>query len=84
MRRKRNRADSSPYEQLTFESIKLNTGDQLFKNGTLYAVITGESEELYFLRKVSSGCDMSTPYFKQTLIDSILFGKLALNQLNYK
>ncbi len=84
MRRKRKGADSALYQQLAFDSISLNVGDQLYKNGALYAVVTGESDELYFLRKVSSGCDMSTPYFKSTLIDSILFGKLAINQLSYK
>lgn len=84
MRKKRRGTAPGPYEQLTFEHIKLNTGDRLFMNGSLYAEIAGESEDLYFLKKASSGCDMPTPFFKRTIIEHILFGKLAPDILRFQ
>jgi len=85
MRRKRRRDSvGKPFEQIGFSDIKLNVGDKLYKNGVLYAEVTGESEELYFLQKEGSSCDMSTPYFKETIIESILFGRLILERLSFQ
>ena len=72
------------YEQICFEDIKLNTGDKLYKNGRLYAEVKGESEELYFLQKPGSGCEMHSPYFKNTIVESILFGKLFIEHMNFQ
>ncbi|MHB1393964.1 MAG: hypothetical protein ACYCYE_12995 [Clostridia bacterium] len=85
MRRKR-RSDSSGkiFEQIGFGDLKLNIGDKLYKNGELYAEVTGESEELYFLQKSGSSCDMASPYFKDTIIESILFGRLFLERLSFQ
>ncbi|HYF83275.1 MAG TPA: hypothetical protein VEB00_09650 [Clostridia bacterium] len=85
MRRKR-RNDSSEkmFEQIGFGDIKLNIGDKLYKDGKLYAEVTGESEELYFLQKSGSSCDLANPYFKNTVIESILFGRLLLEQMNFQ
>ena len=71
------------FEQISFEDIKLNVGDKLYKNGKLYAEVTGESEELYFLQKCGSRCDIPNPFFKNTIIESILFGELYLEQLSF-
>ena len=59
MRRKR-RSDSSErmFEQIGFDDIKLSIGDKLYKNDKLYAEVTGESEELYFLQKSGSSCEL--------------------------
>lgn len=85
MKRKR-RADSreKTFEQIGLGDIKLSIGDKLYKNGKLYAEVTGESEELYFLQKSGSNCDMPSPYFKETLIESILFGRLFLERLSFQ
>jgi hypothetical protein len=85
MRRKR-KTDSSErmFEQIGFDDIKLCIGDKLYKNGKLYAEIMGESEDLYFLQKSGSSCDIPSPYFKETVIDNILFGRLFLEQLSFQ
>lgn len=85
MRRKRRNASSEKmFDQIGFGDLKLSIGDKLYKNGKLYAEITGESEGLYFLQKSGSSCDMASPYFKDTVIESILFGRLFLEQLNFE
>ena len=85
MRRKRKTGSSERiFEQIGFDDIKLCVGDKLYKNGKLYAEVMGESEELYFLKKSGSDCDMHSPYFKETVIESILFGRLFLEQLSFQ
>lgn len=81
MRRKRKTGSS--FEQISFNDIKLSIGDKLYKNGKLYAEITGESEDLYFLQKPDSSCDIPTPYFKETVIENILFGKFIIEKLSF-
>lgn len=85
MKRKR-RTDSSErmFEQIGFGDIKLHIGDKLYKNGKIYAEVMGESEELYFLQKSGSNCDMPNPYFKETIIENILFGRLFLEQMSFQ
>lgn len=85
MKRKRRSASvEKTFEQIGFGDIKLSVGDKLYKNGKLYAEVTGESEELYFLQKSGSNCDMASPYFKETIIESILFGSLILERLSFQ
>lgn len=85
MKRKRKHGScEKEFEQISFEDIRLCIGDKLYKNGKLYAEVTGESKDLYFLLKSGSGCDIPSPYFKDTIIDSILFGKLFLERLSYQ
>ena len=83
-RRKKNSSSKKPYEQISFGDIKLRIGDKLYKNGKLYAEVMGESEELYFLQKSGSNCDIPSPYFKETVIENILFGRLFLEQMNFQ
>lgn len=83
-KRKRNSNTEKPFEQISFADIKLNIGDKLYQNGAFYAEVTGESEELYFLQKSGSSCDMASPYFKETIIEGILFGKLMLEKMSYQ
>ncbi|MDD4503372.1 MAG: hypothetical protein PHS15_00930 [Clostridiaceae bacterium] len=83
-RRKKNSFSKKPYEQISFGDIKLRIGDKLYKNGKLYAEVMGESEELYFLQKSGSNCDIPSPYFKETVIENILFGRLFLEQMNFQ
>ncbi len=83
-KRKKKASGEKPYEQIGIEDIKLSIGDKLYKNGKLYAEITGESEELYFLQKSESNCDLPSPYFKETIIDGILFGNLILERLSFQ
>ncbi|MEA4846165.1 MAG: hypothetical protein VB106_02910 [Clostridiaceae bacterium] len=85
MRRKRKSGSTErKFEQISLEDIELRIGDKLYKDGSLYAEVMGESEELYFLQKSGSSCDMPSPYFKDTIIESILFGKLFLEQLRFQ
>lgn len=83
-RRKRSGSGDKIFEQIGFDDIKLNVGDKLYKNGELYAEIAGESEELYFLHKSGSSCDLPSPYFKETIIEGILFGRLILERLSFQ
>lgn len=83
-RRKKNSSSEKTYEQIGFEDIKLCIGDKLYKNGKLYAAVMGESDELYFLQKSGSNCDIPSPYFKETIIENILFGNLFLEQLSFQ
>jgi len=83
-RKRRNASGEKMYEQIGFGDIKLSVGDKLYKNGRLYAEVTGESGELYFLQKSGSNCDMDSPYFKDTIIESILFGRLILERLSFE
>jgi hypothetical protein len=85
MRRKGKTGSSERmFEQISFGDIKLCIGDKLYKNGKLYAEIMGESEELYFLQKSGSSCNMPSPYFKETVIENILFGRFILEQLSFQ
>ncbi|HWR62658.1 MAG TPA: hypothetical protein VN580_13645 [Clostridia bacterium] len=85
MKRKRKRSScEKEFEQINFGDIRLCIGDKLYKNGELYAEITGESKDLYFLLKSGSSCDIPSPYFKDTIIDGILFGRLFLERLRYQ
>ena len=83
-RKKRTASGEKMFEQIGFGDIKLNVGDKLYKNGKLYAEVMGESEELYFLQKSGSSCDMPSPYFKETVIENILFGKLLLERVSFQ
>lgn len=82
-RRKKNTGEKE-YEQISIGDIQLCVGDKLYKNGKLYAEVTGESEDLYFLLKSGSSCDIPSPYFKDTIIENILFGRLLLERLSYQ
>jgi len=85
MRRKRKTGSSERmFEQISFDDIKLCIGDKLYKNDKLYAEVTGESEDLYFLQKPGSSCDMPTPYFKETVIENILFGGFIIEKLSFQ
>ncbi|KUO74882.1 MAG: hypothetical protein APF77_08125 [Clostridia bacterium BRH_c25] len=83
-RKRRNGISEKMYEQIGFEDIKLSVGDKLYKNGKLYAEVIGESGELYFLQKSGSSCAMPNPYFKETVIENILFGRLFLERLSFQ
>lgn len=83
-RRKKKNCSEKAFEQISFEDIKLSIGDKLYKNGKLYAEVMGESEELYFLQKSGSDCELPSPYFKETIIDGILFGSLFLERLSFQ
>jgi len=81
---KKSRRTEPVFEQIGFSDIKLHIGDKLYKNGELYAEVKGESEELYFLQKTGSSCDIPTPYLKTTIIDRILFGTFCIEHLNFQ
>lgn len=83
-RRKRNSYRDKAFEQICFDDIKLSIGDKLYKNGKLYGEITGESAELYFLQRSGSSCDLPSPYFKETIIEGILFGSLFIERLSFQ
>jgi hypothetical protein len=83
-RRRRSGSSERMFEQIGFTDIKLSVGDKLYKNGELYAEVTGESEELYFLQKSGSSCNLASPYFKETVIESILFGRLLLERMSFQ
>lgn len=83
-RRKRYVSGKKMYEQISIDDIKLSIGDKLYKNGKLYAEVAGESEELYFLQKSESSSDIPSPYFKVTIIENILFGKLFLERISFQ
>ncbi|HYE82550.1 MAG TPA: hypothetical protein VEG39_10365 [Clostridia bacterium] len=83
-RKRRNASSEKMFEQIGMGDIKLKVGDKLYKNGKLYAEVMGESEELYFLQKSGSSCDMPNPYFKETIIENILFGRLFLECLSFQ
>lgn len=83
-RKKRNASIEKEFEQISFGDIQLCVGDKLYVDGKLYAEITGESEDLYFLQKSGSSCDIPSPYFKDTVIENILFGKFLLERLSYQ
>ncbi|HNR03810.1 MAG TPA: hypothetical protein PKU88_03230 [Bacillota bacterium] len=72
------------FEQISFRDIDLRIGDKLYKDGRLYAEVMGESEELYFLQKSGSSCEMPNPYFKETIIENILFGRLFLEEMRFQ
>lgn len=82
-RRRKRRSCEKEFEQISFGDICISTGDKLYKDGKLYAEVTGESEDLYFLLKSGSSCDIPSPYFKDTIIENILFGRLFLERLSY-
>jgi hypothetical protein len=82
-RKRRSNKNDMPFEQIGLMDIKLHIGDKLYKNGKLYAVVKDESEELYFLKKEGSRSDIPTPYFKDTIIENILFGTLIIERLNF-
>ncbi|MGE5630305.1 MAG: hypothetical protein ACM3TR_04315 [Caulobacteraceae bacterium] len=85
MRRKRKHSDEeSIFEQIGLVDLKLHIGDKLYKNGTFYAEVKGESDALYFLQKANSSCDMPTPYLKDTVIENILFGKFIIERLSFQ
>lgn len=83
-KRRKSSSGQKAFEQIGFEDIKLSIGDKLYKNGKLYAEVKGESEELYFLQKSGSNCDLPSPYFKETIIEGILFGRLYIEQLSFQ
>jgi hypothetical protein len=77
---KRKRANEN---QISIYDMVLKAGDRLFKDGTIYGEITGESESLYYVLKSSSKDNMPIPYQKHPLRNSILLGKLTLECFNY-
>lgn len=83
-KKKRMNNSETPFEQIGLLDIKLHVGDKLYKNGKLYAVVKGESDVLYFLQKEGSSCDMPTPYFKNTIIENILFGTFIIEHLSFQ
>ncbi len=83
-RRRKKRSGEKEFEQIGFEDIRLYAGDKLYMNGELYAEVTGESEDLYFLQKSGSNCDIPSPYFKDTIIENILFGRFFIERLSYQ
>jgi hypothetical protein len=85
MKRKRKRSSGEKeFEQISFGDIHICIGDKLYMDGKLYAEIMGESEDLYFLQKSGSSCEIASPYFKDTIIENILFGKFLLERLHYQ
>lgn len=85
MRKKRKSSSKGRgFEQISFRDIELRIGDKLYKDGRLYAEVKGESEELYFLQKSGSSCEMPNPYFKETVIENILFGRLFLEEMRFQ
>ena len=83
-RRRKNSSREKMFEQISFGDIQLCIGDKLYMNGKLYAEVMGESEDLYFLQKSGSSCDIPSPYFKDTVIENILFGRFLLERLSYQ
>lgn len=83
-RKRKNGSGEREFQQIGFEDIQLCVGDKLYMNGKLYAEVTGESEDLYFLQKSGSNCDIPSPYFKDTIIENILFGKFFIERLSYQ
>lgn len=83
-KKKKKRKSYVPFEQIGLEDIKLHIGDKLYKDGELYAEVRGESNELYFLKKPGSSCDMPTPFFKSTVIENILFGIFTIDNLSFQ
>lgn len=77
-RRKRGNED-----QISLFDMTLKTGDKLYRDGSLYGEIAGESESLYFVMKTNSKDNMPIPYKKENLRNSILMGKLTLEMYNY-
>lgn len=69
--------------QLSIFDMTLKAGDKLFRDGKLYGEITGESDSLYFVMKTSSLDNIPIPYHKDTLRESILTGKLTLEEYSY-
>lgn len=69
--------------QISIYDITLKAGDKLFKDGKLYGEISGESDSLYFILKTKSLDNIPIPYHKDTLRESILTGKLTLEEYNY-
>lgn len=69
--------------QISIYDMALKKGDKLFKDGILYGEIAGESESLYFVKKANTTDNMPIPYQKETLRNSILLGKLTLENFNY-
>lgn len=83
-RKRKNSSIEKAFEQISFGDIQLSIGDKLYMNGKLYAEVMGESEDLYFLQKSGSSCDIPSPYFKDTVIEHILFGRFFLERLSYQ
>ncbi|MBP7073349.1 MAG: hypothetical protein KBB40_07600 [Clostridia bacterium] len=83
-KKRRNNSKGRGFEQISFRDIELRIGDKLYKDGRLYAEVKGESEELYFLQKSGSSCEMPNPYFKKTVIENILFGRLFLEEMRFQ
>lgn len=85
MKRKRKKSSrEKEFEQISFGDIHICVGDKLYMDGKLYAEIMGESEDLYFLQKSESSCDIPSPYFKDTIIENILFGRFLLERLSFQ
>lgn len=70
--------------QISIFEMTLKAGDKLYKDGKLYGTITGESESLYFVMKTVSFDNMPIPYKKDNLRNSILMGRLTLENLNFE
>lgn len=69
--------------QISIYDMVLKTGDKLYKDGVMYGEIAGESDLLYFVIKSNSKDNMPIPYQKHSLRNSILLGKLSLENFNY-
>jgi hypothetical protein len=80
MSNKRKRANEN---QISIYDIVLKAGDKLFKDGTMYGEIAGESESLYYVLKCNSNDNMPIPFQKHSLRNNILLGKLTLECFNY-
>jgi hypothetical protein len=80
MSSKRKRANEN---QISIYDIVLKAGDKLFRDGTMYGEITGESESLYYVLKCNSKDNMPIPFQKHSLRNNILLGKLTLECFNY-
>jgi hypothetical protein len=83
-RKRRNDSSGKMFEQIGFDDIKLSIGDKLYKDGKLYAEVAGESDELYFLQKSGSSCELASPYFKDTVIEGMLFGRFLLERMSFQ
>jgi hypothetical protein len=77
---KRKRANEN---QISIYDMVLKAGDKLFKDGSLYGEIVGESDSLYYVLKSNCKDNMPIPYQKQSLRNSILLGKLSLENFNF-
>ncbi len=72
------------FEQICLTDIELKEGDELYKDGVLYAKIEGITDNLVFLLKDNNKSGLPDARRKDRLINGILTGTYTLKCLNFK